>query len=96
MVVATHLAWCATCRETNAAAEAVGGVLLSEAEPMEVSHDLLERTLLAIEVRELDPRAGDRTIAAAGRAGGPGLDMPEPLRGYLSRMGAARWRRLTP
>jgi putative transcriptional regulator len=95
LVVATHLAWCGTCRETNAAAEATGGVLLAETEPLECSGDLLERTLAAVEGRNRAPRDG-AIAGGGGHEAGPGLDLPEPLRGYLARMGGPRWRRLAP
>jgi putative transcriptional regulator len=96
LVVATHLAWCADCREAVDAAEAAGGVLLSEATPQECSGDLLERTLAAAELRSLAPPVGDGRPPKAGDMAGLGLDLPEPLRGHIARLGAPCWRRLAP
>lgn len=90
LVVATHLAWCPSCADAVAAAETVGGVLLSEASATVCSEDLLSRTFQALGQRpasDVPPRAamtGASTLAE--------LELPQPLRGYLDALGEARWR----
>jgi putative transcriptional regulator len=94
LAVATHSAWCAPCRETVEAAEAAGGLLLSEAAPENLSPELLARTLDALE-RRPGLVAADARPAPAGSSLAA-LDLPQPLLGYLDRLGAQRWRRLGP
>jgi putative transcriptional regulator len=94
LVVATHLAWCATCREAVAVLEAAGGALLFEAGPSRCGEDLLDRTLAA-----LDQRSATRApalVAPATQPGLPDLELPEPLRGYVGRLKRRSWRRLGP
>ena len=45
LVVATHLAWCAECRDAVAAAETAAGLLLAQGPQAECSDALLARTL---------------------------------------------------
>ena len=94
LVVAMHLARCDRCRAAITAAETIGGVLLSQAEPAEMSADLLTRTM---------KKLGSRPPAAtANQAQRPlpralaGLELPEPLRWYVESSGTPRWRRLGP
>jgi putative transcriptional regulator len=94
LVVATHLAWCVPCREAVAAAEAAGGILLSEAAPTECGEELLSRTLAALDRRPaIAPAAAGLT---ATRSPAMGLQLPQPLRSYVERLGGRRWRRLGP
>jgi putative transcriptional regulator len=94
LVVAMHLVWCDRCRNAVTAAETIGGVLLSQTEPEEISADLLIRTMKKLDCRPLAgisnqaQRALPRALA--------GLKVAEPLRSYVESSGAPRWRRLGP
>jgi putative transcriptional regulator len=94
LVVATHLAWCAPCREAVGVLEAAGGALLAEAAPSGCGEDLLDRTLAA-----LNERSATRVPAPAALATQhilPDLELPEPLRSYVGRLKRRSWRRLGP
>jgi putative transcriptional regulator len=99
LVVATHLAWCAGCLQSVEAAEAAGGVLLCDAPPADWGEELLLRTLQALDGRSAAdpaPARSARTLSAPVRSVGAALELPQPLRGYLDRLGAPNWRRLGP
>ncbi len=94
LVVATHLAWCAGCWESVDTVEAVGGVLLSQALPAECNEALLAQTLSALKGRPAvaptpAPKPTESCILAE-------LQLPQPLRGYVERLGPRRWGRLGP
>lgn len=99
LVVATHLAWCAECLRSVEAAEAAGGMLLCDAPPADCGDGLLARTLQALDGRSATapaPARSARPHSAEGRSIGTALQLPQPLRGYLDRLGAPDWRRLGP
>jgi putative transcriptional regulator len=94
LVVATHLAWCAPCRETVDAAETAGGLLLSEAAPEDCSEELLARTLDELERRPMAAEGGTRQAQAPAPLAA--LELPQPLLGYIHRLEGRGWRRLGP
>ena len=88
LVVATHLSFCAQCREAVATMEMMGGALLETTAPVAVQHDALNRALA-----RLDGIAPfDRPRRAVSRD-----NTPAPLRTYLGGdLSAVRWRRMGP
>lgn len=89
LVVATHTALCPLCRAQVRDAEAIGGVLVDDLEPVSMSSDSLERTLarLAGAPERTAERATDTSISAP--------VLPEPLRSYAGGdAGDLRWRPL--
>lgn len=89
LVIASHLAFCARCREEVRELDRLGGVLLEEMQPEAMSADGLERMLARIE-RPEPPVA--EAVSAKTYEGDS--DIPEPLRGYLDRpLDAFPWRR---
>jgi putative transcriptional regulator len=88
LLVATHLALCADCRESVRELEVVGGELLEQVAPAELADDAFDRLQAAI----------DRPCAwapeAAPRSGDPRL--PGPLADYVggASLEDLDWRRL--
>lgn len=85
LIVATHLAFCASCRAAVAFAERLGGALLEEAAPVPMSDKALAATLQRLDdvspVARPDTQSGDCT--------------PSPLRAFLGRdLSQVRWQRL--
>ncbi|GAB4359118.1 MAG: ChrR family anti-sigma-E factor [Kiloniellaceae bacterium] len=78
IVVATHVALCAGCREKVAAAEATGGALLAEIAPEALAPDALDRVLARLDEPETSEAPGAAPAAPAAAAALPG-----PLPGYL-------------
>ncbi|WP_249937033.1 ChrR family anti-sigma-E factor [Roseateles sp. DAIF2] len=55
LVLSSHLELCAHCRERLRLLDALGGLLLDEAEPAPLAEDALARTLARIDAREAAP-----------------------------------------
>ncbi len=93
LVVATHLAGCPACGAAVEAMEAAGGLLLAQSAPAECSQSLLALTLQALE-----RRASADVAPSPARRGALlcELRLPQPLSGYVDRLGEIRWRRLGP
>lgn len=85
LVVATHLHFCAACRDTAGLAEALGGVLLDALPPTPVSADALDRAL----ERTTEPRLIVPPSGEAGPLLEPGLPPP------LNRCAFGGWKPLT-
>lgn len=85
LVVATHLALCAQCRNAVAHAEATGGVLLEDVKPEAMAAGGLEQTLARLQGQDRPkPR-----VAVSGLT-------PEPLRSYLgAEVTDVAWRKIT-
>jgi len=101
LLVATHLSLCPTCRQAVADAEALGGVLLDDTSvaPMSVgARDALLDRLVETESPS-EAQAGQarppvtrrRPPSSPARRHGGGVDLPGPLRDYVSDLSAARW-----
>jgi putative transcriptional regulator len=92
VVVAAHLAFCPLCRDTIAAAEAIGGSLIDELAPEAMSEAATRRLLARLD----EPLPSPRPASASP----PPVDdplVPSPLRPYVDRpLVALPWRRLAP
>jgi putative transcriptional regulator len=84
VVVATHMSLCAQCRKAVLAFECVGGALLEDAEPAEMSAGALERAMA-----QLDTAAPVEAVVAHQDSGDEDV-LPAPLKQY----GMGPWRRL--
>jgi putative transcriptional regulator len=73
LVIATHLALCPACRRIVASAEAAGGVLLSDMNPVALGNSALSNVLSRLDGQEksFEPAPVKSAI------------FPEPLRSYL-------------
>lgn len=87
LAVATHVAFHPELQEKVADAEAIGGALLDEAEPVRMSAGALEDILLKIEADE------DVTAPVAPRESA----LPAPLRDYLGKeLDELKWQFMGP
>jgi putative transcriptional regulator len=87
LLVATHLAVCAACRQTVKDMEAAGGALLAKVEPAEMSDNALRSVL-----SRLDETSAERPIPPGRRS-----DVPSPLRAYIGDdFAKARWIPVAP
>ena len=85
LLVGTHLALCPSCRGKVASMEQIGGAMLDEVAPAEMSASSLPSVMakLDIVVEDKSARAADLT---------PPLIAPEPLRSYIhGDMDRVRW-----
>jgi putative transcriptional regulator len=85
LILATHLSFCAPCRETVSLHERIGGVLLEDLPPVAMSDDALSKTLARLDQRvpDVSPASNDNT--------------PAPLRAMLGRdLSQVSWRRMGP
>ncbi len=58
VMIATHLACCASCRDLVRVADDIGGALLDAIASMRLPPDMLNRTLAAIDAPRLEPQHG--------------------------------------
>lgn len=87
LVIASHVAWCAACREEVAKLEDVGGELLLTVSEAPVDERLLQATLARLD--EVMPSRG----AVHGFDRETRRLIPAPLRRYLGRnLGELNWR----
>lgn len=85
LVICVHLEGCAVCRERVAGFESLGGVLLEEAQPVELEAGSLERTLAQFDgVEAPRPLAGMPATKHA-----LGLELPRAMR--HCEIGPWRW-----
>jgi putative transcriptional regulator len=85
LILATHLSFCAQCRETVSLYERIGGILLEELAPVAMTDNALSRTMARLDqpAPEVAPASNDNT--------------PAPLRSLLGRdLSQVRWRRMGP
>jgi len=88
LIVATHLSFCAQCRQTVTVMEKVGGALLETTAPVAVQADALNRSLARLETAA----PFERPQRSASRD-----NTPAPLRHYLGGdLSAVRWRAMGP
>ena len=85
LIVATHLAFCAQCRNTVATMEKMGGALLEDTDPVAVQPDALNRALAKLE----GVAPFERPARSASRT-------PAPLRPYIGDLAKVRWRAMGP
>jgi putative transcriptional regulator len=92
LVVATHLTLCGACRDAVRGFEEVGGALLDDAAPEELSSGALQRAVAALGPLDIvaatmrGERAADEDLADEDLAG---EELPEPLSRYA--IGPWRW-----
>lgn len=90
LAVATHLALCPCCRLNVAEMEAVGGALLEEIEPEEVSAGCLEAVMARLALSRPSPRPTAKPVCQGRRTEAPLL--PDPLRSYVTGTGGSAGR----
>jgi putative transcriptional regulator len=92
LFVATHLNYCAECRDEVRTAELIGGALLASDDGGELTAQRLNGHAVDI----LIDRAAASPSAAAAQVPGR-VDVPVPLRDYIGpSFGALKWRTLWP
>lgn len=93
LVVACHVALCAFCRDQSDFLDDVGGALIGEMTPAEMSSDALERALERLDT----PAKASPDVARALDAETRKV-LPSPLWQYIDKPTLAQgpWRRLTP
>jgi putative transcriptional regulator len=91
LAVATHLAFCPSCRMAHARLDSVGGALLADTAPETVSSDVLDRVMALLDDDEFElPESRSRPIV-----GSDVPILPDPLRRYLGGdLATVSWRRL--
>ena len=93
--VTTHLKYCQQCRDSVGSLKQLGGALLCEAEPAQISHDLLSQTL-----DRLDADVGEMALAEGAsevhefELSDELKGIPEYLNQFLPRNGL-NWRKLS-
>lgn len=92
LFVATHLNYCAECRDEVRTAELIGGALLADDDGAMPAAERLNGH--AVEI--LIDRAASEPMPSFACAAGP-VDVPVPLRNYVGpSFGALKWRTLWP
>lgn len=87
LAVATHLALCSECRESLALAEAAGGALLEDIEPVEGDDAAWEKLKARLLSEDAEPAKPKVQVASA--------VIPEPLRSYLGAdLADLKWKRV--
>ncbi|EXJ13070.1 MULTISPECIES: ChrR family anti-sigma-E factor [Nitrincola] len=88
LLVACHLHWCPHCRQRLAEAEAIGGALLAQIEPMSLKADALKSVMDRLDLEEEIPLPQIRPVQTA-------TDLPAPLHHYLqTNLDHLPWKRL--
>jgi putative transcriptional regulator len=94
VVVASHLAMCATCRHSVRAAEEIGGHLLESDAAADLSDEVFDRTMARID------EAGDegaRAPTARHHSDVGDATIPAPLLRFVgSKLDAIKWRSVAP
>ena len=93
--VTTHLKYCQQCRDSVGSLKQLGGALLCEAEPAQVSNDLLSQTLDRLDADESEaPLAESASELHEFELSDELKDIPEYLNQFLPRNGL-NWRKLS-
>ena len=88
LAVVTHISMCTECRDRLAEIEAVGGVMLDDLPPEDMTPDCFARTLARLDDETPAPRREDDNAAVDGPFAGT------PLTPYLGGVGELPWKRL--
>ena len=86
LAVATHLAYCPTCRALVEGADDLGGALLADETPMKLSPGSFETMMEKIKapgVRDPEFEPGFETLSAPALTAHSDMTIPQPLRNYL-------------
>lgn len=84
LFVAAHLTLCSECRDRLAELEAVGGALLLDAEPVQMSEDAFSSLMARIEQETTNENTADGSKRATDPVTRPEVAvLPTPLRDYL-------------
>jgi putative transcriptional regulator len=87
LVVATHISMCDDCRAALAEYEAVGGEVMLDSDPVEISADALAATLALIESRPKEVMTASKPMANS--------VFPAPLRDYVNGdLDCVKWRKI--
>ena len=93
--VTTHLKYCQQCRDTVGSLKQLGGALLCEAEPAQISNDLLSQTLDRLDADESEMAlAGGASVVHEFELSDELKGIPEYLNQFLPRNGL-NWRKLS-
>ncbi|WP_027854235.1 ChrR family anti-sigma-E factor [Marinobacterium litorale] len=93
VLVGSHLHWCKACRDRAREADAVGGSLLEEIEPVEMSGDALAQMLDCLDLPEAQRLPSTEPEVRSQKAMETGL--PAPLAELLGRpLDQLQWRRI--
>ena len=91
LLVATHLALCPSCRKAASDAEELGGALLEDLAPVDLSEDAFDKLMSKLE--SADPQ--EAPVAAKKQTADVPSVLPEPLKSYLGGdLHALNWKRL--
>lgn len=92
LLVATHLALCPHCRARNGLADTLGGQLLDDLPPAELTPGLMQSALTLARSERQAPRP-----AASPEPAKSDVIIPQPLRSYLGGdLDGLKWTRLAP
>lgn len=88
VLIATHLALCAQCRDRVRTFETLGGALIDDLPPSELAEGSRDALMAKLDVAPISD-APRKTPASS--------SMPEPLRGYLGNdLNTLPWKRISP
>ncbi len=91
LLVATHLALCPSCRKAAEEAEELGGALLGELAPVDLSDDAFDKLMSKLD--SVEPEE-EHPVAHKQAAEIPSV-LPEPLKSYVGGdLHALNWKRL--
>lgn len=101
LLVATHLTYCPACRALVNDAEAMGGALLDEIEPVTMGNDALSALMGRLNEPETNDHAPPqvtrrRPASSPARTVHGGIALPAPLHAYVSDLAQARWQWVAP
>ena len=94
--IATHLFYCTRCRAQASNLDEIGGKLLSDVAPEQVSGDCLSSTMAGLEGLDLDGEKALKAVSATNIDAQAITAMLPPLVKKLLPTEGAKWRRLSP
>lgn len=103
LLVATHLTFCPDCRRAVAEAEAMGGAFLEDAPAVSLGDGALSALLGRLDAPEPISAAPPppsvtrrRPASSPARAVKGGIELPAPVKAYVSDLAGARWQWIGP